>query len=114
MGEDGDRTGERWLGNDRRVRAMALAGAAVATAVIRRRMLSRMRRVVHGAGHPGMIHFHPVVRTGLTALVANLGRGRRDGSERDRPGHAERKLQQQHGADSPSNRSRSHGMSLHR
>ena len=115
MREDGDRPCERRvLGNGRRVGAMALAGAAMATAVIRRRMLSRVGRLVRGGRHSGMTTFHLVVGAVPSAIMAHLNRSRGDGGERERPGHAERKLQEQHGAESPSGGVRSHGESLHR
>lgn len=114
MGEDGNRPCEgQLLGNGGRVGAMALAGAAVATALIRARMLSRMRLVVR-ADAPGMTKFHPLVGTVSAAFIAHRSPGRGEGGESERPGHAERKLQEQHGAESPSSRARSHGESLHR
>lgn len=113
MREDGDRHRERRvLGNGRRVGAMALAGAAMATAVIRQRVLPRMRRVVRGDRHPG-VTIHLVVGAVLSASMAHLGRGRGDGGKSERPRHAERKLQEQQCAESPSSRAGSHGESLH-
>lgn len=102
----------RMLGNGRRVGAMALAAAAMATALIRQRVLSRMRRVVRGAHHPG-VTIHLVVGTVLSATMAHVRRARSDGGESERPGHAERKLQEQQRAESPSSRAGSHGESLH-
>ena len=105
MHEDGDRPCERLvLGNGGRIGAVALARPAVATAVIRRRLLSRMRGVVRGDGHSGVIECHPIAGAVLTAILGALGRGRGKGGERERPGHPERKLQKQHGAQSPSSR----------
>jgi hypothetical protein len=46
--------------------------------------------------------------------MAHLDRGRGDGGESERHGHAQRKLQEQHCAESPSSRARSHSESLHR
>ena len=108
MREDGDRPGERGvIGNGRRVAAMTPAGPATTTAVIRLRVLSRMRRMVRRDRPPGVI-IHIVLGTVLSAIMAHVGRGWGDGSENERPRHAERELQEQHGAESPSNRARSH------
>lgn len=85
----------------------------MATAVIRRRMLSGMRSVVGRDGHSGVTESHPLIGAVLTAILGHLGGGRGYGSERERHGHAERKLQKQHGAESPSSRTRSHHESLH-
>ena len=92
---------------------MALAGAAVATALIRGRMLSRMRHVVR-ADAAEVRKFHPVVGAVPAAIIAHMGPGRSEGGESERAGHAERKLQEQHRTESPSSRARSHGASLHR
>lgn len=91
---------------------MAQADAAMATALIRGWMPSRMRRVMRD-DHPGVTIRH-MVGTVLRAVIGHLGRGRGHGGERERPGHAERKLQEQHCAESPSSRAQSHGESLHR
>ena len=114
MRKDRDWPCERQLlGNGRRVCAMALAGAAMATALIWARMLSRMRLVVWGDG-PGVIKLHSLVGAVPAAVVAHLGPGWGEGGERERPWHAERKLQKQHGAEGPTSGARSHRESLHR
>ena len=72
-----------------------------------------MRLVVPGDA-PGMTKFHPLVGAVPTAVIAHMGPDRGEGLERERRGHAERQLQEQHGTESPSSRARSHGESLHR
>lgn len=114
MRKDGDLPCERQLlGNGRRVSAMALAGAAMATTLIWARMLSRTRLVVPGDG-PGVIRLHSLVGAVPPAVIAHLRPGRGEGGESERPGHTERKLQKQHGAEGPASGAQSHGESIHR
>lgn len=113
MGKVADRACKRQPGNGRRIRALAQAGAAVATAVIQGRMLPGRQYLMRMRGGTCAIEAHPLIGAVLHAGIAHLSPRRDVMGERERPGHAEPELQEQRGQESPSSRAQSHAERIH-